>query len=124
MDKDVLVKEGQNLIRHLDESKAKPRGAIWVYSSDSDTWRLWIVPSKEVSDKSEFYRIVSETISKHRSEMPGLDVSSIEFQKADHPAIVGLGRFLRMEGLGSAHFSNNRFNGFFLPDGVVLRMAI
>jgi hypothetical protein len=29
-----------------------------------------------------------------------------------------------MEGLGSAHFSNNRFNGFLLPDGIVLRMAV
>lgn len=124
MDKDVLVKEGQALVRYLDESKIKPRGAMWVYSSDTDTWRLWIVPSSTMTDKTEFYRLVSEAISQHRNELPGLDVSSVELKNADHPAIVGLGKFLRMDGLGAAHFSNNRFNGFFLPDGVVLRMAM
>lgn len=124
MDKDILVREGQNLIRYLDQSKVKPRGVMWVHSSDLDTWRLWIVPSTELTDKSEFYRLVSEAISQHRDEMPGLDIGDIELKKPDHPAIVGLKGFLRMDGLGSAYFSNNRLNGYFLPDGVVLRMAL
>lgn len=124
MDTTTLVTEGQNLIRLLDTNKVKPRGAVWVYSSDTDSWKLWIVPSVAVSDKSEFYRIISETISEHRDQMPTLDVGAIELKSAEHPAVKGLGQFLRMDGLGAATFSNNRFNGFFLPDGVVLRMAI
>ncbi len=67
---------------------------------------------------------MSEAISSHREEMPTLDVSAIEFKSADHPAVKGLGSFLHMDGIGAATFSNNRFNGFFLPDGVVLRMAV
>jgi hypothetical protein len=124
MDKDILVSEGQALVKLLDEGSVKPRGAMWVYSSDTDSWKLWIVPSIAIQDKNEFYRLVSETISKNRQTLPTLDVSTVEMKEATHPAVVGLGGFLRMEGLGSAHFSNNRFNGFFLPDGVVLRMAI
>ncbi|KEQ54488.1 hypothetical protein [Sphingobium chlorophenolicum] len=124
MDTNTLVKEGQCLVRYLDEGKVKPRGAVWVYSSDTETWRLWIVPSAQITDKSEFYRLVSETISKHRVEMPTLDIGSVELKSADHPVVQGLGKFLHMEGLGAATFSNNRFNGFFLPDGVVLRMAV
>ena len=124
MDTNTLVKEGQCLVRHLDEGKVKPRGAVWVYSSDTELWRLWIVPSAQVTDKHEFYRLVSETISKYRAEMPTLDVGSVELKAADHPVVQGLGKFLRMEGIGAATFSNNRFNGFFLPDGVVLRMAV
>lgn len=124
MDKDVLVSEGQALVRLLDKSSVKPRGAMWVYSSDMDSWKLWIIPSAALTDKNEFYRLVSETISNNREVVPTLDVSTVEMKAASHPAVVGLGGFLRMEGLGSAHFSNNRFNGFFLPDGVVLRMAI
>ena len=124
MDTDILVKEGQNLVRRLDEGKVKPRGAVWVYSSDTDDWSLWIIPAVEITDKFEFYRLVSETISAHRSEMPTLDISYIELKEPDHPAVKGLGQFLHMEGVGAATFSNNRFNGFYLPDGVVLRMAV
>lgn len=124
MDTDILVKEGQRLVHRLDEGKVKPRGAIWVYSSETENWRLWIVPSAGVTDKAEFYRLVSETISQHRDEMPSLDIGDIELKRADHPAVQGLGKVLRMDGVGAATFSNNRFNGFFLPDGVVLRMAV
>ncbi len=124
MDTDVLVKEGQNLVRRLDEGKIKPKGAVWVYSSDTDSWRLWIIPSSAITDKTEFYRLVSEAISHHRDEMLGLDVSLVELKSADHPVVEGLGHFLRMEGLGAATITNNRFNGFYLPDGVVLRMAV
>jgi hypothetical protein len=124
MDTELLVKDSQNLIRRLDEGKVKPRGAIWVYSSDTDDWRLWIVPAKGLTDKFELYRIVSESISAHRNEMPTIDVSSIDFKTDDHPAIKGLGSFIHMDGVGAVNFKNNRFNGFFLPDGVVIRMAV
>jgi hypothetical protein len=124
MDTNILVKEGQCLVRYLDEGKVRPRGAVWVYSSDSDSWKLWIVPSTAVTDKVEFYRLVAEAITQHRDEMPTLDVGLVELKAADHPAVQGLGQFLHMEGIGAASFSNNRFNGFLLPDGVVLRMAV
>jgi hypothetical protein len=123
MDTELLVKESQNLIRRLDEGKIKPRGAVWVYSSDTDDWRLWIVPSKGITDKFELYRLVSETISAHRDEMPTIDVSAVDFKTDDHPAIKGLRSFIHMDGVGSANIKNNRLNGFFLPDGVIIRMA-
>jgi hypothetical protein len=124
MDKNVLVSEGQNLVRWLDKGKLKPRGAVWVYSSDTDSWRLWIIPSKEIIDKIEFYRLVAETITAHREDMQSLDVGIVEMKLDNDPAVRGLSQLLRMEGLGSAHFQNNRFNGTFLPDGVILRMAV
>ncbi len=124
MDKNSLVSDGTALIEILDKSRLKPRAAMWVYNSDTERWRLWIVPSKEVTDKFEFYRILAGLISENRDKIPGLDISDIEFKKDDHPAVSGMSSVLRMEGLGSAHFSNNRFNGFYLPDGIVLRMAV
>lgn len=124
MDTESLVSDGTKLVALLDGSKAKPRAAMWVSNPETDIWRLWIVPSVEVQDKLEFYRILSDVISKNREEFPSLDISSIEYKKDDHPAINGLKSLIRMEGLGSAHLSNNRFNGFFLPDGIVLRMAL
>jgi len=124
MDKKSLVSDGTELIKLLDQSKLKPRAAMWVYNSETEIWRLWIVPAKEIRDKSEFYRILSDIISGHRDDFPSLDISSVEYKADNHPAVTGLGAMLHMEGLGSAHLSNNRFNGFFLPDGIVLRMAV
>jgi hypothetical protein len=124
VDKNSLVMEGTALVEILDKSKLKPRAAMWVYNSETERWRLWIVPSREVSDKLEFYRILAGLISQNREKLPELDISDVEWKKADHPAVSGMNSFIRMEGLGSAHFSNNRLNGYYLPDGIVLRMAI
>ena len=124
MDKNALVSDGTKLVQWLDESKLKPRAAMWVFNSETDTWRLWIVPAKEITDKYEFYLALSDIISDHRDEIPGFDISAVEFKADNHPAVAGINNVLHMEGLGSAHFSNNRFNGFLLPDGIVLRMAV
>lgn len=124
MDTNALVNDGKKLVEWLDKSKLKPRAAMWVYNSESDTWKLWIVPALQVNDKGEFYLELSKIISAHREEIPGFDISSVEFKSDSHPAVKGLGAMLHMEGLGSARFSNNRFNGFLLPDGIVLRMAV
>lgn len=96
---------------------------MWVYNSEVNSWKLWIVPAGEVS-KSEFFLKLSEIISAHRDELPGFDISEVEFKSDNHPAISGLKRIMRLEGIGRAHLSNNQFNGFFLPDGILMRMAI
>ena len=124
MDKGALVDEGTRLVKLLDDSKLKPRAAMWVYNSETEIWKLWIVPAAGIDDKLEFYRLLAQVISAHRAELPSFDISSVEFKADTHPAVKGLGAMLRMDGLGSAHFSNNRFNGFLLPDGIVLRMAV
>ncbi|MFN5127296.1 MAG: hypothetical protein ACK519_02885 [Sphingomonadaceae bacterium] len=124
MDKNALVESGSKLVKWLDESSLKPRAAMWVYNTEADTWRLWIVPASGLNDKREFYLALSDIIAAHRDEIPGFDISSVEFKAETHPAVQGLKKMFRMEGLGSAHLSNNSFNGFLLPDGIVLRMAV
>jgi len=123
MDQTLLVTLGQRLIGLLDKTAAKPRAAMWVHYPDSDTWKLWIVPDEGIRDKREFYLIVADTLSRNR-ELEGLDVSATEFVREDHPAMRGTQKILRMPGLGSAYFTANSLNGYYLPDGIVLRMDI
>ena len=94
------------------------------HREDTDTWKLWLVPHKSVTDKRDFYRRLSEIVTKNREELGGVDAADAEMVPDTHPAIQGLGRFIKMTGLGSTHFSNNRFNNFYLPDGIVLRMDL
>lgn len=124
MDQSELVKAGHTIVRGMDDAGIPPQLAMWVRSNDADIWKLWIVPPPTIKDKPEFYRLVSEIISKHRSELGDTTISDIEMQSASHPAVQGLSLMLRFEGLGSARLTGNQLNGFYLPDGIVLRSAI
>jgi hypothetical protein len=121
MDQNVLVSSGHELVKALDAAGLRPRIAMWVHNTDTDTWKLWVVPPAGLKDKHEFYRRVSEIVSKNRAALGGIDASDTEMVSDTHPAMKGLGRFLKMPSLGSAYFSGNRFNGFYLPDGIILR---
>ena len=121
MDQETLVKQGKALVVALDRVGFIPRIAMWVHSTDTDTWKLWIVPPKGFSDKREFYRRVAEIISSNRIELGGLDVSDTEMVQDSHPAMKGISRFIRVPDLAAVSFSGNRFNHFYLPDGIILR---
>ena len=124
MDKDLLVSSGTALVRLLDHNGLKPRAAMWVYNSDTEAWRLWIVPDQALKDKAEFYRKLAVVISDNRDKLLGFDIGYVEYKSAEHPVVKGMGSVIRMDGLGSAHLTNNQLNGIFLPDGIVLRMAV
>ena len=122
MDQNLLVKSGHILVQALDEAGIPPRAAMWVHSTDTDTWKLWLVPHKSVTNERDFYRRLSEIVTKSREELGGVDAADVEMASDTHPAIQGMRRIISMPGCGSAYFSGNRFDDFYLPDGIVLRM--
>jgi hypothetical protein len=124
MDQNVLVSGGQAVVKALDSEGIPPRVAMWVHNTDTDTWKLWIVPPAGMKDKHEFYRRVAAIISKHRTDFGGIDTSDTEMVLDSHPAMKGLRKFIKAPGLGSIYFSGNRFNGFYLPDGIILRVDL
>lgn len=124
MDQNILVSSGHALVKALDDAGLQPRLAMWVHKTDTDTWKLWIVPPTGAKDKQDFYRRVAHAVSKHRAELGGIDASDIEMVLDTHPAVKGLKVFLKAPGLGSIHFSGNMFNGFYLPDGIILRIDL
>lgn len=121
MDQDALVRSGQALVRHLDETEAAPRLAMWVNFSDAGSWRLWIVPANGLEDKREFYKIVANTISRFKPEMPDVDVSSVEYVNDNRPVIRGMREFLHAPGIVNAKLGGNTVNGVYIPDGVLIR---
>jgi hypothetical protein len=118
------VTAGTNLLKVLDKEGVTPRAAMWVHNRETDTWRLWVVPAKSDTDKRQFYRRIAEAMSKHRAQVEGLDISDTEYVLDTHPAIKALSRMFRVEGTSSIHVSENMLNGFYLPDGIILRMAV
>jgi hypothetical protein len=105
----------------MDAEGFGPRLAMWVHNTDTDTWKLWLVPPARKTDKADFYRRIARIVSAHRTELGGLDASDTEMMLDDHAAVKGLGKFLRVRGLSSVHFSGNRFDDYYVPDGIILR---
>lgn len=124
MDQALLVRNGHHLLDALAQKGMPARAALWVHDLDVDSWRLWIVPPKSVSNKHEFYRKVSEVISENGSDLAGTDASDTEMISETHPAIQGLSQMFHVSGKSSIHLKNSLMNGFYLPDGIILHMEL
>lgn len=125
MDSNSLVISGHALVRALDKSALSPRLAMWVHSPDIDIWKLWLVPPegqfRGQESRRDFYVRVAKVIAQEGDALSDIDASDIEMLLDNHPVVEGLRKFIRQPGLGSTHFSGNSFNGFYLPDGIILR---
>lgn len=118
------VSEAQRLVALLDEAGMPPRAALWAYASDREAWRLWIVPPADLNDKHEFYLRLAKVFAAHSRELAGLDLGEVQFVAEDHPAIRGLARSFRLDGISNVRFSDNVLNGYFLPDAMIIRMNV
>jgi hypothetical protein len=121
MDQSTLVSSGHALVTAMDAAGFGPRLAMWIHNTDTDTWKLWLVPPQGKENQAEFYKNIVQIVSQHRVELGDIDASDTEMVLEAHPAVQGLRKFIKVPGLGSAHFSGNRFNGYYLPDGIILR---
>ena len=123
MDKDLLV-SGHDLVDLLIDSGMPLRVAMWVHNTDTDSWRLWVVPGPELSDKREFYRRIATVISLNRDKLPNLTVADIELMSDKHPAITALGKLMRVPRGGDVQVTDNKLNDYYLPNAVILLMEL
>ena len=121
MDQDTLVSGGQALVRAMDDDGLSPRLAMWVHDTDVDSWKLWLVPPKEAHDKVDFYRRLSRILSGDAPRFKGLSAADTQFVQDSHPAVKGMLRVFKADGLSAIRFNGNMFDGYYLPEGVVLR---
>jgi hypothetical protein len=121
MDQNALVSSGHSLIRAMDTARFGPRLAMWVHDTDEDLWKLWLVPPEGHEDKADFYRRLATIIHDDEAELGGLSISDTKMIPDSHPAMQGLGKYIRTPDLDSVRFPGNNFDGYFLPEGIVLR---
>lgn len=122
MDQSTLVKEVQTLTMALDGTKIAPRAVMITMPSETNSWKVWIVPHSVQFNKPEFYRIIAEVIT--QNDLKNIDMGSVELRPSTYPGVVGLSKLLHMEGVGSVNVSSNSYEGMLLPDGIVIRMAV
>jgi hypothetical protein len=124
MDQALLVGAGRTIVQALDDLGAAPRAALWVHGGDTDNWKLWLVPELNQTDRRRFYRQIAEIVTEHRKELGEIDAADAEMVSEEHPAIDALKRIIKAPNLVSARFTNNQFNGYYLPDAIILRMNL
>jgi len=121
MDQNLLVSSGHSLIRAMDAADFSPRMAMWVHDGEFDSWKLWLVPPPKQNDKAKFYERLARIIRDDEAELGGISVSDTKMISESHPAMRGLAKYVHAPDLGSIKFPGNRFEEFFLPEGIVLR---
>lgn len=124
MDQSTLVATGHALLEKLDALGIAPRAAVWVHATDTDQWRFWIVPAKQMTDKHAFYRHIAEIITSNLAIFPSLNTADIEMKRAEDRAIKALATMFKVRGRSSVELRNNMLNGVYIPDGVILRMDL
>lgn len=96
--------------------------AMWVYSSDSDSWKLWIAPNPAVKNKLDFYRIVTEQMNAHRDDPRGLaDISTLYVEPESAP-VKALRKLMHIPDIGSRPLSGSMVDGYYLPEGIAVRI--
>jgi hypothetical protein len=124
MDKGSLVNFGFALAEAMDANDMAPRGLMWVNNTDTQTWKLWVVPPASLTDRREFYRRLATIITSIRDKFPSFDISDIEMMTDKHPVIIGMAKMFRVEGLTDVTVTGVAFDGFYIPDGIVLRLNV
>jgi hypothetical protein len=126
MDQEILVKAGHLIVGELENEKAPPRAALWVHATDTDNWKLWILPHKSITDNREFYRRIASIVSKNRSSLGGIDAADIEIVSDNNPVIKVMRntRAFKVTGRSTVDVRDSTFNGYYLAHAIILHMDL
>lgn len=116
-----------SLVKTLESQGDKPSTVIWYYFPDADEWRLLLAgPSFDAllpKDESRAYQKVAEALSK--AEVSSLTIGEVKLIRTDYP-LLNATRFLigtPPDAMIRARFKDNRVNGIFIKEMLVLRSS-
>lgn len=119
------VESAMELVRVLDSEGQPPRAALWVRPNERAGWKLWLLPNRSAqpSDVQEAFLSLARILSRHRAQIPGLDLEDIEIVDDAHKTVQGFLNMFSVEGVNSVRIANCVFNDMRLPEAIVLRLV-
>ena len=119
------IDAGLQLVRVLDDAGFGVVAALWLYSSESGTWKFVVGTRDSRKEVSRKYLEAAQAVSKWKEQHaePVLDLGRVRIVGADDPLIKGLGPVLHIDDLGEVRFSNNMVNGVYVEDALIHRLA-
>lgn len=116
-----------SLVKTLESQGDKPSTVVWFYFPDADECRLLLAgPSFDAllpKEESRAYQRVAEALSK--AEVTSLTIGEVKLIKTDYP-LLNATRFLigtPPDAIIRAHFKDNRVDGIFIKEMLVLRSS-
>lgn len=121
------ISDSISLVKTLESQGDSPSVVIWYYFSDAAEWRLLLAgPSFDSllpKEESRAYQKVAEALTKAQAN--SLTIGEIKLVKTDYPLLKAT-RFLigtPGDAIVRAHFKDNRVNGVFIKEMLVLRSS-
>jgi hypothetical protein len=120
-----LIDAGAMLVQTLDQKGLAPDAAFWLYSSDTQTWRLYLAEAKVAkSGPKGVYRQIQKLIKELPEDYRVLTLSDIGLLRSDAPFIRRLRKAVRTgRELSGVRFTNEVVNGNLIEDAYVYRIA-
>ncbi len=120
-----MIMAGESLLRSLDKSNLDTRGALWLYLSEENCWRLlFALPAVRVLGPKAVYKKIRSIINKLPENEPKLETKDITVTDENAPLIVLLkGAISTGPGISGTRFSRNTINGHFIEDAYIYRLT-
>lgn len=120
---ETMIKAGANVLDVLDRGDVGVDAAFWLYQPDSNQWRFVLAVAKVHTDgpKKTYRRILQQLRNYKTSAVP---VDSIAVIDAGDPLVRVFRNVIHTDRATSGfRFSRNTFNGRYIEDAYIYRMA-
>ena len=113
---DEDIDAGRQFVQFLDDQAVEVRGAFWLYQPDAERWRLVVVtPEAERGSKDLYLKAINAGAN--------IDMARVDFQPPSSAIFRALGSMIRVDGLAKMRMKQNTFNGVYIEDALVYRLA-
>ena len=113
---DSDIEAGRAFLDLLDRIEIPVVGALWMYSPDTDRWKLVIVtPAARQGSKALYLKAINAGTE--------LDLANVEFQPPESALFKALGGAIRVGGNSTMRMRQNVFNGVYVEDALIYRLA-
>ena len=118
------IKDGEALLRELDNAGVEVKAAFWFYMSEPDEWRLKIaMPLVDSQGPRAAYVRIQEAIFE-TTEKLALALSEISVVSPKDQLVKLLKPVIRTgRGISGIRFSRNTINGTFIEDAYIYRIT-
>jgi hypothetical protein len=120
-----MISAGEDLVGRLAKAGFIVSAALWLYLSESDAWRFFIVnPEVETEGWKKAYKKVQSVISKIPEQQPKIALKDISIVDPKDPLISPLQAVIRRESAGAdgIRFSRTVLDGVFIDDAYIYRV--
>ena len=117
-----MVNTGRELIEQLDNKNLSINSALWLYSSDSDSWKLLIAsPLVRHKGPRHLYKLIQSALL--RFQRRPISLSDISVLDDKNKMISNLKSAVHTgQGLANIRFTHNFVNGILIEDAYIYRL--